>query len=106
MINALWTSATGMRAQQFNIDTIANNLENVNTTVFKKARVEFQDLLYQTIRTPGAQSTQETIVPVGIQLGHGVRPAATQRMFSLGNVVETKNSFDLKLDSPYSFLKS
>ena len=67
MINALWTSATGMRAQQFNIDTIANNLANVNTTGFKKARVEFQDLLYQTIRTPGAQSTQDSIIPVGIQ---------------------------------------
>jgi len=105
MINALWTSATGMRAQQFNIDTIANNLANVNTTGFKKARVEFQDLLYQTIRTPGAQSTQDSIIPVGIQLGHGVRPAATQRMFSLGNVVETKNVFDIKLDSPYSFFK-
>ncbi|SVE53749.1 uncharacterized protein METZ01_LOCUS506603, partial [marine metagenome] len=105
MINALFTSATGMRAQQFNVDTIANNLANVNTTGFKKARVEFQDLLYQTLRTPGVQSTQQTIVPVGIQLGHGVRTGATQRMFSLGNVVETKNVFDLKLDSPYSFFK-
>ena len=64
MINALFTAATGMRAQQFNVDTIANNLANVNTTGFKKARVEFQDLLYQTLRTPGVQSTQQTIVPV------------------------------------------
>lgn len=105
MINALWTSATGMRAQQFNVDTIANNLANVNTAGFKKARVDFQDLLYQTIRVPGAQSTATTVIPVGLQLGHGVRPGATQRMFTLGNVVETQNKLDLKLDSPFSFFQ-
>lgn len=105
MINALWTSATGMRAQQFNVDTISNNLANVNTAGFKKARVDFQDLLYQTIRVPGARSTADTIIPVGLQLGHGVRPGATQRMFSLGNVVETQNKLDLKLDSPFSFFQ-
>ena len=105
MINALWTSATGMRAQQFNVDTISNNLANVNTAGFKKARVDFQDLLYQTIRVPGAQSTATTVIPVGLQLGHGVRPGATQRMFTLGNVVETQNKLDLKLDSPFSFFQ-
>jgi flagellar basal-body rod protein FlgG len=105
MINALWTSATGMRAQQFNVDTIANNLANVNTGGFKKARVDFQDLLYQTIRVPGARSTATTVIPVGLQLGHGVRPGATQRMFTLGNVVETQNKLDLKLDSPFSFFQ-
>lgn len=105
MINALWTAASGMRGQQFNIDTIANNLANVNTAGYKKARVDFQDLLYQTIRVPGARISADARIPTGLQLGHGARPAATQKIFTMGNVIETKNKLDMQLDDPANFFE-
>lgn len=105
MINALWTAASGMRGQQFNIDTIANNLANVNTTGYKKTRVDFQDLLYQTIRVPGARISADARIPTGLQIGHGVRPAATQKIFTMGNVIETQNKLDMQLDNPTNFFE-
>jgi flagellar basal-body rod protein FlgG len=98
MIRALFTAATGMTAQQLNIDTTANNLANVNTTGFKKSRVDFQDLLYQTPRTPGAPTAQNAEAPTGIQVGSGVRPASTQRIFSQGDFQQTDNQLDLVIE--------
>jgi flagellar basal-body rod protein FlgG len=94
-MRALFTAATGMTAQQLNIDTTANNLANVNTTGFKKSRVDFQDLLYQTPRMPGAPTAQGAEAPTGIQVGSGVRPASTQRIFSQGDFQQTDNPLDL-----------
>ncbi|MBE6351310.1 MAG: flagellar hook-basal body complex protein, partial [Spirochaetaceae bacterium] len=82
MVRSLWTAATGMNGQQTNIDAISNNLSNVNTTGYKKQRVEFDDLLYQTIKMAGTPATEDTVTPVGIQMGTGVKVAATQRMFN------------------------
>jgi flagellar basal-body rod protein FlgG len=98
MIRALYTSSTGMEAQQLNLDTIANNLANVNTTGFKKTRVDFQDLLYQTFRAPGLQGTSGTVIPTGIQVGLGARPIATQRIFSQGDFQQTENPLDLVIE--------
>jgi len=98
MLRSLWTGATGMTAQQFNIDTIANNLSNVNTTGFKKIRADFEDLIYQTQRVAGTPATEETLVPTGIQVGHGVKTAATQKMFSQGSLKNTGNKLDLALE--------
>jgi len=95
MVRSLWTAATGMNGQQTNIDTIANNLSNVNTTGFKKQRAEFEDLLYQTIKTAGTPATEDTITPVGVQMGHGVKVAATLRMFDQGSLQNTGNISDL-----------
>ena len=78
MMRALYIAATGMEAQQLNIDVISNNLANVNTTGFKKSRADFQDLLYQTIKMAGSSSGGGTQVPAGIQVGSGVRPASVQ----------------------------
>ena len=98
MIRALYTSSSGMQAQQLNLDAIANNLANVNTTGFKKTRVDFQDVLYQTFRTPGAAVAQGATVPTGIQVGHGTRPVATQRIFSQGEFQQTENPLDLVIE--------
>ena len=99
MMRALWTSATGMQAQQMNIDVIANNLSNVNTTGFKRSRADFQDLLYQTMRAPGSETSQAgTQVPTGIQFGHGVRTAAVSKMFSQGDYNQTGNQMDLAIE--------
>ena len=98
MIRSLWTSATGMQAQELNIDVIANNLANVNTSGFKKSRAEFQDLLYESMRAAGAASSQDTIVPTGIQLGHGTRPAAVQKMFTQGDFQNTTNELDWAIE--------
>jgi len=98
MIRSLWTSATGMQAQELNIDVIANNLANVNTSGFKKSRAEFQDLLYESMRPAGAASSQDTVVPTGIQLGHGTRPAAVQKMFTQGDFQNTKNELDWAIE--------
>jgi len=95
MVRSLWTAATGMNGQQTNIDTIANNLSNVNTTGFKKQRAEFEDLLYQTIKTAGTPATEDTITPVGVQMGHGVKVAANLRMFDQGSLQNTGNISDL-----------
>jgi len=82
MIRSLWTAKTGLEAQQFNVDVISNNLANVSTNGFKRQRAVFEDLLYQVIRQPGAQSSQVNQVPSGLQLGTGVRPVATARIGS------------------------
>ncbi|BBM88715.1 flagellar basal-body rod protein FlgG [Spirochaetota bacterium] len=103
MVRSLWTGASGMHAQQFNIDTIAHNLSNVNTTGFKKNRAEFEDLLYQTFRTAGTPATEETVMPTGIQVGLGVRTAATQRLFEQGSLQNTGNNLDLALEGPGFF---
>ncbi|MFC1503908.1 flagellar basal-body rod protein FlgG [Spirochaetota bacterium] len=98
MVRSLWTAASGMIGQQFNIDTIANNLSNVNTTGFKKTRADFEDLLYQTLKIAGTPATEDTVVPTGIQVGHGVKPAATQKMFKQGSLQNTGNVLDLALE--------
>jgi len=98
MIRALFTAATGMQAQQLNLDTISNNLANVNTTGFKKNRVDFQDLLYQTLRPAGTRVGAGAEVPTGIQVGHGTRPVATQKLWSQGNFQQTENPLDLVIE--------
>jgi flagellar basal-body rod protein FlgG len=95
MVRSLWTGAAGMIGQQANIDTISNNLANVNTAGFKKMRADFEDLLYQTVKTAGTPATEDTVVPVGIQMGHGVKIAATQRMFNQGALQNTDNPYDM-----------
>ena len=98
MPRALYTAATGMVAQQLNIDVIAHNLANINTTGFKRARLEFQDLLYQRMRVAGADSTQETEIPAGLQVGHGTRAVATERSFSNGALQNTENPLDIAIE--------
>ncbi len=98
MMRSLWTAATGMTAQQFHIDTIANNLSNVNTTGFKKNRADFEDLLYHTIKAAGTPATNISVVPTGVQVGHGVKVAAAQKLFMQGSLKQTENPFDLALD--------
>jgi flagellar basal-body rod protein FlgG len=98
MMRSLWTAASGMIGQQFNIDTVSNNLSNVNTTGFKKQRAEFEDLLYQTVLMAGTPATEVTEVPTGIQVGHGVKVAATQKMFEQGSLQATENKLDLALE--------
>ncbi|HLQ77557.1 MAG TPA: flagellar basal-body rod protein FlgG [Terriglobia bacterium] len=98
MLRALYTAATGMQAQQINIDTIANNIANVNTTGFKQGRAEFQDLLYQTIRPAGTASSTSTTYPVGLQLGLGTKPVATDRIQSQGDFRQTGNPYDMVIE--------
>jgi flagellar basal-body rod protein FlgG len=86
-----------MIGQQANIDTISNNLANVNTTGYKKMRADFEDLLYQTVKTAGTPATEDTVTPVGIQMGHGVKVAATQRMFEQGAPQATDNPYDMAI---------
>ena len=98
MSRALYTAATGMIAQQMNVDNIANNLANVNTTGFKTSKLEFQDLLYQQLRLAGATQAEGAQVPVELQIGYGTRPVATQRMFSQGTITPTSNPLDVSID--------
>jgi len=97
MIRSLWISKTGLDAQQTQMDVIANNLANVSTNGFKRSRAIFEDLLYQTLRQPGAQSSQQTQLPSGLQIGTGVRPVATERVFTQGNLQQTGNSKDVAI---------
>lgn len=97
MMRSLWTAASGMTGQQFNIDTIANNLSNVNTTGFKQNRADFEDLLYQTRRVAGTPATEVTVVPTGVQVGHGVKVAATQKIFTQGSLQSTGNVSDMAI---------
>jgi flagellar basal-body rod protein FlgG len=87
-----------MQAQQLNIDVLSNNLANINTTGFKRSRADFQDLLYETLRLAGAPSSSTTEVPTGIQLGHGTRPAAVQKIFIQGEYKQTKNELDIAIE--------
>ncbi len=98
MIRSLHIARTGMDAQQTQMDVISNNLANVSTTGFKKTRPVFEDLLYQTLRQPGAQSSQQTQLPSGLQLGVGVRTVATERLFSQGSLTQTNNPLDLAIN--------
>ncbi len=98
MLRSLWTSATGMNAMQFKVDTISNNLSNVNTTGFKKSRADFEDLLYQTMKMAGTPATEDTVVPTGIQVGLGVKTAATQKIFEQGSFQATANKLDFALE--------
>ncbi|MET0339392.1 MAG: flagellar basal-body rod protein FlgG [Polyangiales bacterium] len=98
MFRALHSAATGMQAQQTNIDVIAHNMANVNTTGFKKSRAEFQDLLYQTIRAPGGQSQQGSSSPAGLQVGLGVRTAATQPLHAQGSLHQSGDSLDVAIE--------
>ena len=98
MIRAMWIAASGMEAQQLNVDVISNNLANVNTTGFKRSRADFQDLLYQTLRQPGVASSSSTQVPTGMQLGQGTRPVAIQKIFIQGDYQQTQNELDMAID--------
>jgi flagellar basal-body rod protein FlgG len=98
-MRALDIAATGMQAQQLNVEVIANNIANVNTTGYKRQRAEFQDLLYQTVIRPGTQSSDSgTIVPSGIQLGAGVKAAAVYRINEQGNISQTSNALDVAIN--------
>ena len=97
MNGALWTAKTGLDAQQTRMQVISNNLANTNTTGFKRDRAVFQDLLYQTVRQPGAASSDNTVLPSGLSLGTGVRVASTEKLFSQGNLSRTEDPFDLAI---------
>jgi flagellar basal-body rod protein FlgG len=97
MIRSLWIAKTGLDAQQTQLDVITNNLANVNTNGFKKSRAVFEDLLYQTLRQPGAQSSQQTTVPSGLQIGLGTKPVATERIHTQGNLSQTGNALDVAI---------
>ncbi|AZV25940.1 flagellar basal-body rod protein FlgG [Pseudomonas syringae] len=98
MLPALWVAKTGLSAQDTNLTTISNNLANVSTTGFKRDRAEFQDLLYQIKRQPGAQSTQDSELPSGLQLGTGVRIVGTQKNFTAGSLQATEQPLDMAID--------
>lgn len=98
MMRSLWTAATGMVAQQLNIDVISNNLANVNTTGFKKSRAEFEDLMYQTMKIAGSATEGDNTIPVGIQVGMGVRPTAVHKFFTQGDYQNTGNPLDLAIE--------
>jgi flagellar basal-body rod protein FlgG len=98
MIRSLWIAKTGLDAQQTNLDTISNNLANVSTNGYKRQRAVFEDLLYQTIRQPGAQSSQQTQIPSGLTLGTGVRTISTERVFTQGSLQRTDNALDMAIN--------
>ncbi|MDB5727469.1 MAG: flgG [Noviherbaspirillum sp.] len=97
MIRSLWISKTGLDAQQTQMDVISNNLANVSTSGFKRSRAVFEDLLYQTMRQPGAQTSQQTQLPSGLQVGTGVRAVATEKIFTQGNLQQTSNNKDIAI---------
>ncbi|MGE4518640.1 MAG: flagellar basal-body rod protein FlgG [Desulfobacteraceae bacterium] len=98
MIRALWTSATGMEAQQLQTDVVANNLANTNTTGFKKSRANFQDLMYQTILMAGATTPGGGQIPSGIQVGMGAKPSSVQKIFTQGDYQQTGNELDMAIE--------
>jgi len=106
MIRALYTAASGMNAQQLNMDNVANNLANVNTAGFKKSRVEFQDLVYQEMRAAGTQASSSTEAPTGLEVGLGTKAVATARNFSTGNLKSTGGPLDLAIDGAGFFQES
>ena len=97
MVRSLWTGASGMIGQQSNMDTISNNLANVNTSGYKKQRADFEDLIYQTVQVAGTPATEDTVVPVPIQMGHGVKLSSTQREFTQGALQNTENVSDMAI---------
>ena len=98
MIRVLWSAATGRQAQQLQLDTIANNLANVNTVGFKKSRVDFEDLFYQKLKMAGAQTAEGTQVPVGMEIGLGVRPVAIHKLFTQGEYQQTNQELDWAIE--------
>jgi flagellar basal-body rod protein FlgG len=98
MIRSLWVARTGLDAQQTQLDVIANNLANVSTNGFKRGRAVFEDLLYQTMRQPGAQTSQQTQVPTGLQLGTGAKVVSTARIFTQGNLQKTDGALDIAVN--------
>ena len=105
MLRSLWTAATGMTAQQYHIDTVANNLSNVNTIGFKKNRADFEDLIYQQQVLAGTPATAVSEIPTGVYVGHGTRVAATQKLFEIGSLQHTGNKFDMAIASEVGFFK-
>jgi flagellar basal-body rod protein FlgG len=98
-MQALRTAATGMAAQQLNVEVISNNIANMNTVAFKRQRAEFQDLLYQTLEQAGAQSSEQgNIVPTGVQVGAGVKAGSVYRIATQGSMTRTENTFDMAID--------
>lgn len=98
MIKSLNTAATGMIAQQNNMDVIANNIANVSTAGFKKGRAEFEDLIYHNLKDPGQATGEQSVTPTGVQTGLGVRTASVQKDFTQGQVQITKNPLDLNIE--------
>ena len=98
MNQALWIAKTGLDAQQTRMSVVSNNLANVNTTGFKQGRAVFEDLLYQNVRQSGGQSSQDTQLPAGMNLGTGVRVVATEKLFTQGSVIQTENAFDVAVN--------
>jgi len=94
----MWSAAAGMAVQQYNMDTISNNLANVNTSGYKKGRAEFQDLLYQTINLAGTSSSTSTTLPTGIQVGHGSKLQSIQRSYTTGNLRPTSGRYDMAIE--------
>jgi len=103
MIRSLYTAASGMKANQFYVDNISNNLTNANSTGFKKSRVEFADLMYQTIEEPGGETLEGVRKPVGIQVGLGTKLVASHKIFDQGNLLNTGNNTDLAIEGPGFF---
>src|SRR4029079_5426146 len=97
MLRALYSAAAGMESQQMNLDVISNNLANVNNTRFKKSKIEFQELLYQTTRAPGSEQGSGNLLPTGIQVGEGSRPVATARIFTNGDLTQTGEQLDVAI---------
>jgi flagellar basal-body rod protein FlgG len=97
MIRSLWIAKTGMEAQQTQLDNISHNLANVGTNGFKRGHVVFEDLIYQSLRQAGAASSDQTQLPTGLQMGLGVRPVATSRIFTQGNLQQTSNNLDVAI---------
>ena len=95
MFSSLWVAKTGLDAQQTRMDVISNNLANANTTSYKSARASFQDLVYQNLRQPGGQTTEQTQAPAGLMLGTGVRVVGSKKLFTQGNIEQTGNSLDV-----------
>src|SRR5512140_2875784 len=98
MIRSLWIAKTGLDAQQTQLDVVSNNLANTSTNGFKRSRAVFEDLLYQTLRQPGAASSQQTTIPSGLMLGTGVRPIATEHIFTQGSLQQTQNPLDIAIN--------
>ena len=97
MIQSLYSGATGMEAQQLNLNNISNNLANANTTGFKRSKIEFQDLLYQKPRTVGADAGGGTVVPTGVEMGNGSRVVSTAKVFTQGELKQTGENYDIAI---------
>ncbi len=98
MMRSLWTAASGMAAQQMNIDVTSNNLANVNTTGFKKSRAEFEDMIYQTLQVAGTETLNGDRIPTGLEVGLGTRPVSSHKIFSQGDFERTDNDLDLAIE--------